>query len=52
LGVQTLRFGNWICYRPQVKGEKTPKDENRSSFRNVVFLLSRTPDDGKSPKTQ
>jgi hypothetical protein len=28
----------------------SPEDENRSSFRNVVF--SRIPDDGKSPKTQ
>jgi hypothetical protein len=24
LGVETRRFGNWICFRPQVKGEKTP----------------------------
>jgi hypothetical protein len=21
---KTRRFGNWICFRPQVKGEKTP----------------------------
>jgi hypothetical protein len=26
------------------------EDGNRFSFRNVVFLLSRTPNDGKSPK--
>jgi hypothetical protein len=30
----------------------SPKDGNRSSFRNVVFLLHKTPDDGKSPKSQ
>jgi hypothetical protein len=24
LGVETRRFGNWICFRPQVNGEKTP----------------------------
>jgi hypothetical protein len=23
-GVETRRFGNWICFRPKVKGEKTP----------------------------
>jgi hypothetical protein len=59
---KTQRFGNWICFRPQVKmGEKTPtqlgpleranlnhwtiqspppspEDENKSSFRKVVFF--------------
>jgi hypothetical protein len=20
----TQRFGNWVCFRPQVRGEKTP----------------------------
>jgi hypothetical protein len=29
-----------------------PEDRNRSSFRNVVFLLQKTLVDGKSPKTQ
>jgi hypothetical protein len=24
LGVETRRFGNWICFHPQVKGEKIP----------------------------
>jgi hypothetical protein len=87
LGIKTRRFGNWICFRPQVKGEKTPtqlgpseranlnhslttgpnwvgvfspsslvshpspEDRNRFSFRNVVFLLPKTPDDGKSRKS-
>jgi hypothetical protein len=70
LGVEIRRFGNWICFRPQVKGGRgedtnavgplrvgvfslpLPEDGNRFSFRNVVFLLPRTPDDGKSPKPQ
>jgi hypothetical protein len=29
----------------------SPEDGNGSSFRNVVLLLPRIPDDGKSPKT-
>jgi hypothetical protein len=28
------------------------EDGNRSSFRNVVFLVISNPDDGQSPKTQ
>jgi hypothetical protein len=30
----------------------SPEDGNRSSFRNVVFLVISNPDDGQSPKTQ
>jgi hypothetical protein len=30
----------------------SPEDGNRFTFRNVVFLVSRIPDDGQSPKTQ
>jgi hypothetical protein len=37
------RFGNWICFRPQVKGQSrcllSPEEGNRSSFRNVFFFL-------------
>jgi hypothetical protein len=45
---KTRRFGNSICFRPQVKvGEKTPAqlgplERARSSFRNVIFLEYRT----------
>jgi hypothetical protein len=80
LGVETRRFGNWIYFRPQVKGgadtdsvgylrkswcylflkaqlsrcifPPSSEDGNRSSFRNVVFLLPKTLDDEESPKTQ
>jgi hypothetical protein len=43
---KTERFGNWIYFRPQVRGDiysvgslkkSSPEDENKSSFRNVVF---------------
>jgi hypothetical protein len=30
----------------------SPQDGNRSSFRNVVFLFTRIPDDEGSSKTQ
>jgi hypothetical protein len=33
------RFGNWICFRPQVK-------------RGLFFLVFRIQDDGQSPETQ
>jgi hypothetical protein len=61
LGVETRRFGNRVFFRSQVKGfgpleradltPPSPEDGNRSSFRNVVFLLPVTPDDGKSTET-
>jgi hypothetical protein len=74
-------FGNWICFRPQVRREAytllgplervhlnhwtlvnsrrrnrvdvspSPQDENRSSFRNIVFLVFRITDDERRPKT-
>jgi hypothetical protein len=44
----TLSKGpNWVgVFSP------SPEDGNRCSFRNVVFILLRTPDDGRSPKIQ
>jgi hypothetical protein len=36
---RTQRFGNWICFRPQVSPAPSPKDGNRSGFRNVVFFF-------------
>jgi hypothetical protein len=38
---------NWV----RVFSSPSPEDGNRSSFRNDVFLLRKSPDDGKSPKT-
>jgi hypothetical protein len=37
---------NWIG----VFSHLSPENGHRSSFRNVVFLLTRAPDDGESPK--
>jgi hypothetical protein len=63
---KTQRFGNWICFRPQVRGE-TPtllgplERANLKRLRRETypvsetlffFLVSRIPDDGQSPKTQ
>jgi hypothetical protein len=53
--VDVKGFWRWcIAYRISVFSElpPSPEDGNRSSFRNVVFLLLRTPDDGKGPRTQ
>jgi hypothetical protein len=48
--LKTQRFGNWICFRPQVgwgdallcplERSGQPEDGNRSIFRNVVFSSS------------
>jgi hypothetical protein len=65
LGVETDRFGKWICFRPRVEKKDLisitgpvstcllpPSHENgnRSSFENVVFLLPKSPDSGKFQK--
>jgi hypothetical protein len=57
---KTRRFGNWICFRPQVKGGEDTYSVGALRKRTVTdpvsesscFLFSRIPDDGKSPKTQ
>jgi hypothetical protein len=51
--VQWLRLAlstgpNWVG----VFSPPSPEDGNRSSFRNVAFLLPRTPNDGKVQKKQ
>jgi hypothetical protein len=63
--LKTQRFGNWICFRPQLREDtyavgslrksypqSSPEDGNRSSFQNAVFLVISNPDDGQSQKTQ
>jgi hypothetical protein len=35
---KTQRFGNWICFRPQVREDTYSVGSLRSSFRNVVFF--------------
>jgi hypothetical protein len=44
---KTRCFGNWICFRPQVKGEKTETDPDSETS---CFLVSRIPDDRKVKK--
>jgi hypothetical protein len=34
--LKNTTFGNWICFRPHLRGETSDKG-NRPSFRNVVF---------------
>jgi hypothetical protein len=47
-----LVFGNWICFRLQVRGQETPTQLGPLE-RDVVFVcVFRIPDDGQSPKTQ
>jgi hypothetical protein len=35
-----------------LRADLIPEEGNRPSFRNVVLIVPRIPDDGKSPKTQ
>jgi hypothetical protein len=53
--VGPLRKSNLYHWNPVIRDSlllPSPEDGNSSIFRNVVFLLSKTPDNGKSPKTQ
>jgi hypothetical protein len=57
--LKTQRFGNWLCFRRQVREDtysvgslRKSYPQSHSSFRNVVFLVISNPDDGQSPKTQ
>jgi hypothetical protein len=43
--LKTRRFGNWICFRLQVRG-------GRFNFGSVVFLVIIIPDDGQGSQTQ
>jgi hypothetical protein len=41
--LKTRRFGNWMCFRPQVKGEKTPTQLGpleRDNLNHCSYLLT------------
>jgi hypothetical protein len=45
LGVETRRFGNWICFRPQVKGEEDAKlgTLERANFNHRTWFGDSVP---------
>jgi hypothetical protein len=65
---KTQRFGNWICFRPQVREDtysvgsleranlnhwpSSPEDGNRSSFLNVVFFYWYLEKSGRWTKSE